>query len=43
MIYRKGSKWLAYLSILGAFPRSFLPAPMIGIGTYSLVVVAGNA
>ena len=27
--------------IVGAFPRSFLPAPMICIGQYTLVVVSG--
>ena len=27
----------------GVFPRSFLPAPMMGIGPYTLVVVAESA
>ena len=29
--------------LLGTFSRSFLPAPMIDIGPYTLVMVAGSA
>ena len=32
-----------YRATLSAFPRSFLPAPMIGIGPCTLVVFAGSA